>query len=301
MRDYGIISPRFWIGETGKALRGDQAAQVLAVYLMTSPHSSMTGVYHCPILYMAHETGMDKEGASKTLQRLIDGGFCEYDEASETVFVVRMAAYQISETLNPGDKRVIGLKRDLQKMPEGRIKSRFLEVYGSAFHLLDEVKKPSTFQAPSKPLRSQDQDQDQDQEQKETSCAEQQADSAPPVNAVITLPTNTGEEYPVTQEFIDEMQGLYPAVDALEQLRKIRGWLMTNPKKRKTKAGMARFVNTWLGKEQDRGGSRATPVTGPQGDDYNAWRKVGADRGIHPRANEDNRAYVRRVQQEVAA
>ena len=57
MRDYGIVSPRFWIGETGKKLRGNPNEQVLALYLMTSPHANMIGVFHCPILYMAHETG----------------------------------------------------------------------------------------------------------------------------------------------------------------------------------------------------------------------------------------------------
>ena len=48
MRDYGKVSPGFWIGETGKALRGDMEAQIVALYLMTSPHATMTGVYHCP-------------------------------------------------------------------------------------------------------------------------------------------------------------------------------------------------------------------------------------------------------------
>ena len=33
MRDYGQVTPAFWIGETGKKLRGDVNAQVLAMYL----------------------------------------------------------------------------------------------------------------------------------------------------------------------------------------------------------------------------------------------------------------------------
>ena len=38
----------------------------------------------------------------------------------------------------------------------------------------------------------------------------------------------------------------------------MRGWLNANPKKRKTKAGILRFVNSWLSREQDRGGQNAT-------------------------------------------
>ena len=159
MRDYGIVSPKFWTGDTGKALRGNPEAQVLATYLMTSPHSSMTGVFYCPVMYMGHETGLGIEGASKALARLIEVGFCEYDEASETVFVLRMAAFQIGDSLSPRDNRVVGLRKELAKMPN-RIRARFLNLYGVAFSLIDD----SDSEAPLKPLRSQEQEQEQEQE-----------------------------------------------------------------------------------------------------------------------------------------
>lgn len=169
MRDYGKVSPQFWIGETGKQLRGDANAQVLALYLMTCPHSTMTGVFHCPILYMAHETGMGIEGATKALARLSEVGFCQYDEASETVFVVRMAAYQIGESLKPNDNRVAGLRKEVERMPESRAKSRFLSVYGVAFGLVEPGKKGRASKGPRKPLVSQEQEQEQEQEKEPSS------------------------------------------------------------------------------------------------------------------------------------
>lgn len=72
---------------------------------------------------------------------------------------------------------------------------------------------------------------------------------------IIALPLNTGEEYPIVTEQAEEWAGLYPAVDVIQQLRAMRGWLNANPSKRKTKNGILRFVNTWLSKEQDRGGN----------------------------------------------
>ena len=69
------------------------------------------------------------------------------------------------------------------------------------------------------------------------------------------LPLNTGEEYPVFQSDIDEFAELYPAVDVLQAMRGMKGWLMTNPAKRKTKRGIQRFINSWLAKEQDKGGN----------------------------------------------
>lgn len=164
MRNYGKVSPQFWIGETGKALRGHPEAQIVAVYLMTCPHATMTGVFHCPVLYVAHETGLGMEGASKGLRRLIDRGFCEYEDASESVFVVRMAAYQIGDTLKLADKQVTGLRSELQKMPKGVLKQRFIEVYGTAYHLVETAEAGSPLDGACKPQRSQEQEQEHERE-----------------------------------------------------------------------------------------------------------------------------------------
>jgi len=87
-----------------------------------------------------------------------------------------------------------------------------------------------------------------------TSCPELQ-NSGPEPEPIITLPLNTGEEYPIFQRDIDEFAELYPAVDVLQAMRGMRGWLSTNPERRKTKRGIRRFINSWLSKEQDRGGN----------------------------------------------
>ena len=151
MRDYGIVTPAFWIGATGKQLRGDVNAQLIAMYLMTSPHSSMTGVFHCPVIYMAHETGLTLEGASKGLHRLCEVGFCEYDEASETVFVVNMASFQIAKSLKPGDNRIAGLKKEVAKMAPAIMRERFIAIYSVAFCLDIQPQKTSPYKAPTKP------------------------------------------------------------------------------------------------------------------------------------------------------
>lgn len=72
---------------------------------------------------------------------------------------------------------------------------------------------------------------------------------------VIELPLNTGKQYQVTQAFVDEMASLYPAVDVNQELRTMRGWLLTNQAKRKTSKGIGRFINSWLSRCQDKGGS----------------------------------------------
>lgn len=82
--------------------------------------------------------------------------------------------------------------------------------------------------------------------------AEPETASTPPV---VSLPLNTGEEYPVFQTQVDEWSGLYPAVNVLQELRSMRGWCLANPTKRKTKSGVLRFATAWLAKEQNKGGA----------------------------------------------
>lgn len=97
---------------------------------------------------------------------------------------------------------------------------------------------------------------EKDIEKENIDCAEQES-SAPEPEPIITLPLNTGEEYPIFQCDLQEFAELYPAVDVLQAMRGMRGWLLTNPGRRKTKRGIKRFVNSWLAREQDRGGNNS--------------------------------------------
>lgn len=89
-------------------------------------------------------------------------------------------------------------------------------------------------------------------------CAEplQASTPEPEEPAVISLPLNDKTWYSITQKQVDEWSGLYPAVDVMQELRKMVGWLDANTSNRKTRRGIKSFVNRWLSKEQDRGGSR---------------------------------------------
>jgi hypothetical protein len=146
MREYGKVSGKFWVGKSGKALRGKPEAQIVALYLMTCPTSEMSGVFHCPVLYIAHETGLGMEGATKGLQSLIESDYCSYDDESEYVFVHEMARYQIGEELKVNDNQVKSIKKAYLAMSDV-FKPVFFERYKDAFHLID--KRP--LQAPPKP------------------------------------------------------------------------------------------------------------------------------------------------------
>ena len=105
---------------------------------------------------------------------------------------------------------------------------------------------------------------------------EQHKTTPAPEPSVYELPCIKNEAYGITQSQIDLWADVYPNVDIDLAIKRMIAWLDANPRKRKTVQGCPRFVNTWLGREQDSG---KTPrkETGHHGDnqpdpiwDYNA-------------------------------
>lgn len=92
-------------------------------------------------------------------------------------------------------------------------------------------------------------------EDADASCVEPEGSSP----TFLTFPLNDGTEYPITFEQVQHLQELYPSTDVEQQIRNMCGWLESNPTKRKTRRGIMRFVNSWLSREQNRGG-RQQPV-----------------------------------------
>lgn len=62
--------------------------------------------------------------------------------------------------------------------------------------------------------------------------------------------------YNVPMDKIALWRETYPAVDIEQELRRMIAWLDSNPTKRKTRRGIERFINNWLARTQDSGGSK---------------------------------------------
>ena len=75
---------------------------------------------------------------------------------------------------------------------------------------------------------------------------------------------NNGEEWQPEDEDIIQWQKTYQAVDVFQELAKMESWLDANPSKRKTSKGIKRFVNSWLSRAQDKGGSSPIKIDGPK-------------------------------------
>lgn len=66
---------------------------------------------------------------------------------------------------------------------------------------------------------------------------------------------NTGDNYEPEEADVIAWQRTYPAINVHQELNAMESWLDANPTRRKTSRGIKRFINSWLSRAQDRGGS----------------------------------------------
>jgi len=69
------------------------------------------------------------------------------------------------------------------------------------------------------------------------------------------MKTKAGTDWQPTDEQLLGWQHAYPEVDVFAELNVMAVWLDSNEPKRKTERGMPRFVNSWLSRANQKGGS----------------------------------------------
>ncbi|MEQ1683476.1 MAG: hypothetical protein ABL916_07480 [Burkholderiaceae bacterium] len=239
MRDYAKVSPQFWTGRTGKALKtAGPEAVIVGMYLMTSPHANMIGVYHCPVAYIAIDTGLTIEGASKGLTSSIEADFCTFDADTDFVFVHEFASYQVGPKLESSDKRCVGVRNALVKVPHGQCRRGFQARYALPFNLPEADESTEVREAPSKPLGCQEQEQEQKKEKRPSDL------SARP-----TIPC----PYQSIVDLFHEKLSSLPKVKLMpvgrqKALRKLWGWVLSTSKASgDRRATTAEQALTWIG------------------------------------------------------
>lgn len=93
-----------------------------------------------------------------------------------------------------------------------------------------------------------------------TTCAVPEPDTTPKAQEkiIISFILNDKSEYEVTETLYNQFVECYPAVDVMQELKKIKAWCFSNPTLRKTKRGVLRFMNGWLERAQNKGGYYGT-------------------------------------------
>lgn len=230
MRNFAAVPPTVWQTDV-KRLRRDPEAVAIYFHLLTSPHSTMIGIYSLDLDYLAIDLGSPLEGASKGLRRVCEAGLASYDEESEIVWVHDMAVTQIAPRLSPKDNRVQAVAKQLAMLPICPITLAFYARYRDIFHLRDAVALEDFeqefrrgLQGASEPLRSKEKDQDKDLGQEKEQFGSEQ------------------ESYTPTRE--DEPEVPYEAPASLEECKRFLVGLGVPP--HRMEAGLQRLMREAL-------------------------------------------------------
>lgn len=86
MRSYGIVRGKFWAWAKDKGLSA--AARELALYCLTSPHTTGIGCFRLPIAYIAEDLGTVPDTVRQTVSELSEIGFLRHDESTGWVWIV---------------------------------------------------------------------------------------------------------------------------------------------------------------------------------------------------------------------
>ena len=85
---------------------------------------------------------------------------------------------------------------------------------------------------------------------------------------VAVLPLKDGTEYEISAESFEEFVNAYPEINVLSEMRKMRAWCLSNPANRKTRRGIMKFVNGWLGRAKpESSNSVIEPARDYEGDE----------------------------------
>jgi hypothetical protein len=152
VRDFSQVRPSLWTGETGRALRGHTHAQLVQAYLLTCGSTNLAGLYYLPLPLLCHDLGLSLEDARRGLQKLAEPAvdFARYDEATSYVWVINAARESIGTQPNARDKRLAGVRREVERHTSCPFYAAFKQRYASLF--ADTT--PPASHAPSMPHRS---------------------------------------------------------------------------------------------------------------------------------------------------
>lgn len=169
MREYGKVNTAFWESQTTRSMSED--GRFLSLYLLTSPHSTIAGVFRLPDGYICEDLQWSAERVSKGFAELLSKGFANRCERTKWVWICKHFEFNPPENPN---QRKSAAKIAALIPDECDWKPEFIRDCGDFLGLKHEQLNNHS-ETVSKPFLNQKQEQEQEQEQKQ----EQEQESSP--------------------------------------------------------------------------------------------------------------------------
>ncbi len=240
MARYAKVDRRIWNDARFRSL--SERGKLVFLFALTHPSLTMLGAMRATVPGLAAELEVTFEAFQEALQK----GIVKHDSKASCLWLPNFLRYNRPESPNvvrawpeafdliPECDLKYQLFEQLKGFVEG-LSEGFREAFAEAFpkdYAEDYTESVTVTVTEEKTLAS--------------SSDEQVA------GVVFELPLKDGSSYGVPQDLYAEYCKSYPAnVNVMEQLGAMRAWLLSNPGKRKTRAGIKAFINGWLKREQD--------------------------------------------------
>jgi len=158
MRDYGKVHTSFWSSQTIKGLSED--GRTLALYLLTSPHSTIAGVFRLPDGYVCEDIGWTSARVAKGFAELLANGYANRCETTKWVWICKHLEWNPPENPN---QRKSAAKLALSVPAECAWKLDFMRVCGEAL-AIEYTPEANPLPTVPEPLLNQKQEQEQKQD-----------------------------------------------------------------------------------------------------------------------------------------
>lgn len=165
MRDYGKVHTTFWSSPTTTSMSED--GRMLALYLLTSPHGTIAGVFRLPDGYVCEDLGWTHERVKEGFVELLSKGFANRCETTKWVWVRKHFEWNKPE--NPNQCKSAA-KVAFSIPDECRWKLDFMRVCSGLLGI-EWVDTENSCETLSEPFLNQKQKQKQEQEQKQESSS----------------------------------------------------------------------------------------------------------------------------------
>lgn len=258
MREYGSVQTQFWSDIALQNL--STHAKLLAVYLLTGPHTNMLGCFRLPTGYVAEDLKWNEETVYNAFSELDQIRFLIRDSESNWILIINFLDWNPIENPNQG-KSIIKLFKRVP--PLSTVFKPIIKILLDQTKYLDEGFK-NHLATLSQPFQNQEQNQEQDVVGKPSFI-----DGLPSSNSkipllinkknvvntisneeIIGIPLQNNDVFIAGKMDVNMWKKTYPNIDVLQELRQIRAWNEANPSARKTRSQILRHINAWLAKEQ---------------------------------------------------
>jgi hypothetical protein len=243
-------------------------------YLLTNKRTTnIPGLYEAGEAALAEELGWPLKAFREAFREASTLGMVFADWDSRLIWIPNAIKHNVPESPNVVKSWAVLW----DELPECSLKTQARSQLKAFMEGLSEAFVKAFEKACPKAMPNQEQEQEQEQEQDLTPLARSCSRSEPSTqnerenlaqdeNAIVKIPLSGNLEHLVTESDIAAWSKSFPAVDVVQELRKIREWNLSRPANRKTKRGVRAHITGWLSRAQDRSRARSPSAESQQFD-----------------------------------